>query len=306
MNIVLIAEEAAGLHVLRLLINNAMIPKAVLSGTAREDDQNPIAKVARGYDIPVMPAVLVKKPSFRNWLVENNIDVLLNIHALYIICEPVYTAPRKGSFNLHPGALPDYAGRNAPSWAIYHGENTHSVTLHTIVQGIDKGDVVAKATFNLGAHDTGLTVSNTCVEMGLPLIHQLLSDLHTGTPLQAAAQPPSGAPPYTAKQIPNNGFIDWSRPAVAIDAFVRACNYAPFPSPWGYPKLSPGNNTLALLRIYATDQPCNVAPGTVGAMVDGGVLIASADYWMTVSRCRIGETFVPAASVLQTGDALAG
>ena len=53
----------------------------------------------------------------------------------------VLEAPRIGSFNLHPGPLPEYAGLNAPSWAIYHGEQEHRVTLHWLDAGIDTGPI---------------------------------------------------------------------------------------------------------------------------------------------------------------------
>lgn len=57
------------------------------------------------------------------------IDLLLNVHSLYIVPEAVLRIPRYGAHNLHPGPLPQYAGLSTPSWAIYYGEAFHGVTL---------------------------------------------------------------------------------------------------------------------------------------------------------------------------------
>ena len=71
---------------------------------------------------------------------EQGVDLLLNVHSLYLIARrTVVAAPRIGSFNLHPGPLPEYAGLNTPSWAIYNGEREHGVTVHWMEPGVDTG-----------------------------------------------------------------------------------------------------------------------------------------------------------------------
>jgi methionyl-tRNA formyltransferase len=33
---------------------------------------------------------------------------------------------------------------------------------------------------------------------------------------------------------PDEGSFDWNRPATRVSAFIRAFDYHPLPSPWGY------------------------------------------------------------------------
>ena len=73
--------------------------------------------------MPILPSTSVRDPEFAEWMRSEEIDLLLNVHSLYVIHADLVAAPRTGSFNLHPGPLPEYAGLNAPSWAIYHGES---------------------------------------------------------------------------------------------------------------------------------------------------------------------------------------
>jgi len=60
--------------------------------------------------------------------------------------EAVLGVPARGAWNLHPGPLPRYAGLNAPSWAIYRGEQRHGVTVHRMDRGIDTGDIAYQET----------------------------------------------------------------------------------------------------------------------------------------------------------------
>src|SRR5262245_33350316 len=80
--------------------------------------------------LPTWHAKLVKSPEFAMQIREADVDLLLNVHSLFLIHGDVVAAPRLGSYNLHPGPLPQYAGLNTVSWAIYRGETDYGVTLH--------------------------------------------------------------------------------------------------------------------------------------------------------------------------------
>ena len=101
-------------------------------------------------------------------------DLLLNVHALSVLPAELVAAPRIGSFNLHPGPLPGYAGLNAPSWAIYHGEKTHAVTVHWMDGGIDTGPIAYQSELEITDEDRGFTLSAKCVRAGLPMLQDLL------------------------------------------------------------------------------------------------------------------------------------
>jgi UDP-4-amino-4-deoxy-L-arabinose formyltransferase/UDP-glucuronic acid dehydrogenase (UDP-4-keto-hexauronic acid decarboxylating) len=60
-----------------------------------------------------LAAKIVKDPDFAARIVDENIDILLNVHSLFLIHKDVLTAPRLGSYNLHPAPLPRYAGLNS-------------------------------------------------------------------------------------------------------------------------------------------------------------------------------------------------
>src|SRR5688572_15420172 len=230
MRIVLAAEESAGTQVLKKLLADDHEVVAVLTS---EGERAAVARRATAAALEVMPARLVRDDAFAEWLRERDVDLLLNVHSLHIAASSVVAAPRIGSFNLHPGPLPAYAGLNAPSWAIYHGEEMHGVTLHWMDPGIDTGAVAYAEQFPIAEHDTGLSVAVHCIRLGVPLVERLL-DVAAHDPDAIPAQAQAGERRYYGSEPPEGGWLSWARTAREVVDFVRAADYTPFASPWGH------------------------------------------------------------------------
>lgn len=52
--------------------------------------------------------------------------------------------------NFHNALLPDYPGRNAPSWVIYDNCKTTGITWHYVATGIDDGDIIIQKECEIG------------------------------------------------------------------------------------------------------------------------------------------------------------
>jgi UDP-4-amino-4-deoxy-L-arabinose formyltransferase/UDP-glucuronic acid dehydrogenase (UDP-4-keto-hexauronic acid decarboxylating) len=296
LRVVLAADEAAGLRAFHAIVESGHTLVRVLAPTASDARRgSAVADVARDRGFDLWPADRVKDPSLAEDLRTLEVDLLLNVHSLFLFHPAVVGAPRIGSFNLHPGPLPEYAGLNAPSWAVFHGAASHAVTLHWMLPDVDTGDVAYEARFPLTDADTGLTVSSRCVREGIPLIVRLLDD--------AAAMPPrvpsrpqdlSRRRVFKRRDVPNGGRIDWSRPAREIDAFVRAADYHPLPSPWGHPLAIVEGREVRVARTVRTGRNCDRPPGSVqrGA---GVVEVATGDEWLVLKRIKVGNEYVDPA-----------
>jgi methionyl-tRNA formyltransferase len=300
MNIVLVAEESAGIQALRLVLASTNRLLAVLSGSGDSSRGATVAGVARKSGVDVLPAERVKEPGFADCLRERDVDLLLNVHSLYVVHAAVVTAPRIGSFNLHPGLLPAYAGLNAPSWAIYNGEATHAVTVHWMEPGIDTGPIAYEERFAIGDADTGLTVTAAWVRLGVPLVERLV-EVAERSPEEIPATSQSGERRYYGPAPPNDGWIDWAQTAHRVTAFVRAADFAPFASPWGNPRTVLDGRPLEILKASPTGEPCTAAPGVVGERSEGLVRVAAADQWVGVRRVRVDGRPADAATVLTPG-----
>jgi methionyl-tRNA formyltransferase len=301
MNVLLVAEESAGIQVLRMVARSDHRLVAVLTEPPTRGGGATVASVAESLGVPILPSASVRDPGFAEWMRSDEIDLLLNVHSLYVIHADLVAAPRIGSFNLHPGPLPEYAGLNAPSWAIYQGESRHAVTVHWMESGIDTGAIAYEASFEIADDDTGLSLSARCVREGLPLFQRLLDAAAQGrSAIPATPQDPSRRR-YFGAGVPNDGRITWARPAREVVDFVRACDYFPFPSPWGQARASLDGEAVAITKASRTGDTAGAQPGRVGPPGEEGVRVAAADEWIVVHRVHVEGEAQPAASVLEPG-----
>jgi UDP-4-amino-4-deoxy-L-arabinose formyltransferase/UDP-glucuronic acid dehydrogenase (UDP-4-keto-hexauronic acid decarboxylating) len=300
LRVLLIAEEAAGVQTLRMLAGSTHEVVAVMTrGAGMGAIGATVAGVASRLGYRLWPAQRSREPGFADVIRQEKIDLLLNVHSLYILPPEVIAAPLIGSFNLHPGPLPRYAGLNAPCWAIYHGERTHGVSLHWMDRGIDTGPIAFAAELPVENDDTGLTLSAKCVRAGLPLLHDLLlAASRCAVPRMAQ----SGPRRYYGHEVPHQGRLVWSESAARIVNFVRACDYAPFASPWGVPRAYLNGREVVVLKAARTGERTDAEPGTVGRRVGTDMLVAARDEWVRLHRVRIGSSTFPAADALREGD----
>jgi methionyl-tRNA formyltransferase len=187
---------------------------------------------------------------------------------------------------MHPGPLPQYAGLNAVSWALYHGETSHAVTIHRIVPKVDAGPIAYQSWFDVTERDTALTVSVKCVKAGVPLLLELVKTAAADAAAIPAINQDLSRRRYFGTEIPAGGRLVWTRPARDVANFVRACDYQPFHSPWDHPRTCLEGQEVAILKATRLDEPAPVPPGTVGEPVQQAIRVAARDAWVLVYRVR--------------------
>lgn len=299
MRTVLVAEESAGVQALRLVRAREHEVVAVLTGSDSGGPGATVAGLAGSLGLEVVDAGRVRDPQFAAWLRDRRVDLLLNVHSLHVAAPQVVAAPRIGAYNLHPGPLPEYAGLNVVSWAVYHGEARHGVTLHRMEPEVDRGAIAFDDRFDIGPRDSALAVFMSCVRRGMALLDRLL-DAAESAAVPARAQARATFRCFPAGP-PEEGRLRWDRPARRVVDFVRACDYLPFPSPWGHPHCA----DVGILKASASGEPAAAAPGTVGPPRDGRVPVAAADEWVLVDLVERGGERRPATAALVEGERLA-
>lgn len=304
LRILLAAEESAGGHALKLIAEGPHRAVAVLTSPSSPARGSSVADVAALAQVPVWSSRLVTERSLAERIARERVDVLLNVHSLHIAHADVVAAPRLGSFNLHPGPLPRYAGLSVPSWAIYHGERRHAATVHWMVPEVDAGPIAYTTEFDIEPADTGLTVSAKAIRHGLPLLARLLEDAaDDAASIPAIVQDASQRRCYP-RHGPHARRVPWRLPARRIVDFVRASDYAPFPSPWGSPLLRGDAGELELVRAAATGRPVDEPPGTVEVGDDGEAVVAAADEWVKLERLGGDGRAIRPDAALKDGERL--
>ena len=305
LNILLVAEESAGIQLLRAVhrLNHNII--AVLASPAKDTlDGATVWNVAANYGYPTWPSDWVKDPFFADRVREAEVDLILNVHSLYIIADEVLDAPRIGSFNLHPGPLPEYAGLNSASWALYNGEITFGVTLHKMVSKIDAGHIVSQRRFSIEENDNAISLVAKSVKLGIPLVLNLIEQAEEGLDNIHMEPQDHSEYRYYGSKVPGSGFLDWSKSALEVTRFIRACDYSPFNSPWGHPMTRLNGVEISILKAALTDIPSDQLPGTIHVENSNQVFVACQDQWIRVLKVRANGSQNAVEQVLIDGSIL--
>jgi methionyl-tRNA formyltransferase len=301
LRVVVIAEEAAGVQVLRGLGALPTPPEivAVLTRSSGEGAERPVVhESAQKLGLDIWPSSSVTSPDLATRLRNAEVDLLMNVHSLFLIHPSVLAAPTIGSFNLHPGPLPEYAGLNVPSWAIYEGERSHGVTLHWLDEGIDTGPIAWQERFAVESTVTGLALSGKCVRVGIPLLLRLATVAATDARLIPREQQDLSQRKYFSAGPPAEGRFDWAQPADSILRFVRAADYAPFDSPWGHPRAQLAGVNVGIAKATATGVAATQPPGTIVELDDAGAAVATSDELILVQRLWLDGRYVKPKELL--------
>ena len=75
--------------------------------------------------------------------------ILISIFSNLILKENFLKQFKKRCYNIHPGILPFYPGKNCVSGSIYNLEKMNGVTLHLMTTKVDQGPIIMKKMFKI-------------------------------------------------------------------------------------------------------------------------------------------------------------
>ena len=213
-------------------------------------------------------------------LATHSFEWLFAITHLALLPDSVISLPTKGAINFHDGPLPGYAGLNTPAWALINGEDGYGITWHMITSGIDEGDVVAQARFDVAEGETSLSLNTRNFEAAIATFGVLVDDITAGTLTSTPQDTSATHRTYSRHDRPAAlAVLDWRRPAVELDRLVRGLTFGPYPNPLGLAKLLVGDDAVAVLTVAldTDDDTARSAPGTILGITDDAVRVATGD-----------------------------
>lgn len=302
-NVALAAEEGAGLGMFRWVLERGHRIALVLTSTPGERG-GALWNAAQTAGVPVRPSREVKDPALAHELRERGVDLLLNVHSLHVIHDAVLTAPRIGSFNLHPGPLPRYAGLNSPTWAIWRGEREHGVTIHHMIAGIDTGPIAYQARFPIEPRDTAFTLGVRCADEGLRLMSTLIDTAASDPAAIPRVEQDLSAREYFGRDLPEDRWVPWERSVDDVLRLLRALDYHPLSTRVGHARARKGSLELAIVRASEIEARPPHAPGLVDHGPARDVRVACADGWVRLDVTRVEGKRVHPAELLRPGDRL--
>lgn len=153
-------------------------------------------------------------------------DIGVSINYTGIIPQTVIDIFPLGILNAHGGDLPRYRGNACQAWAILNGESKIGLCIHRMIGGeLDSGDIVARDYLPID-HTTKVTAAwRWMVERSPALMLKAVRALSKDPNYVLERQ--SLDPKDTLRcypRRPEDGKIDWRRPALEVLRLINACN----------------------------------------------------------------------------------
>jgi len=277
---VVFAYHDVGVRCLKALLSAGVeVPLVV---TVRDDPRErqwyaSVAATAADYGLSLTAPEQVNTAEFARSVAALQCDFLFSFYYRSLLGAPLLAAARRGALNMHGSLLPKYRGRAPVNWAILKGERETGATLHYMAERADAGDIVDSQAVPILADDDARAVfAKVTVAAEMVLVRSLPALIAGRAPRTPQALLPGQ---YFGRRTPEDGRIDWRRPALEVHNLVRAVA-PPFPGAFG--TVDGERWEIHRTRIVAAPAPAQATPAgpqlyAQGAAVhvrcgDGGVL----------------------------------
>jgi methionyl-tRNA formyltransferase len=252
---------AASDHELAAVITRADAP----TGRKRVLTPSPVAALAEERGIPTIRTNrLDDDATERIAALRPDLGVIVAYGGL--VREPLLSTPRHGWINLHFSLLPRWRGAAPVQHAIIAGDDLTGAAVFQLETGLDTGPVFATMSRRIGARETAGDLLAALADHGAQLLLSVVDGIAAGS---ARAEPQEGEPTPAPKLSLEDGRLDWTQNALALDSRVRGVT----PEPGAFTTVR--DQRLKVLEVLPVGGAESLPPGTL-ALVDRRVFVGTA------------------------------
>lgn len=195
------------------------------AGRSKEPQASPVKAQAMKLGIPVLQFENLRTEA-REAVRRTGADTLVTF-AFGKIFGPKFLALFGRTFNVHPSALPLLRGPAPIQQEIMNGMREGAISLQSMSEKMDEGDLWKVDTFPLDGTENALTLTEKVALRAASFVPETLEEIESGK-LQSFAQ--KGEATYCTMIDASMAKADFSRPACEVHALIRAMY--PWPKAW--------------------------------------------------------------------------
>lgn len=139
-----------------------------------------VKNLLRRKNIPVKLIKNVNSNSFRQYLTELDIDLIVSNNCPQLLKKDLLDIPKKGSINLHLGKLPYYRGVYPIFHAIVNNESHFGVTVHFMNVKFDDGPIINQKIIPIEKRDSLFDLYPRAFKLGSTLILSAINQIKSG------------------------------------------------------------------------------------------------------------------------------
>jgi methionyl-tRNA formyltransferase len=179
-----------------------------------------VASVAAEHDIDVVTPADPKAPELFDAVNRIAPDFIFSFYYRHMLPVDLLALAKRGAYNMHGSLLPKYRGRVPTNWAVLHGETETGATLHEMAAKPDAGAILAQTPVPILPDDTAAEVFEKTTVAAEQTLWRVLPALIAGEAPHLPNDLAGGS--YFGGRKPEDGRIDWSRPAQQVYNLIRA------------------------------------------------------------------------------------
>ena len=268
MRIVFLGSGAFGLPVLKHLSSNHEVVQVVTqpdrpSGRGRTMTPTPVADWAEGADVPCMKVQDINEPEIRDRVRALKADAWVIIAFGQKLGEPLLADIF--AMNLHASLLPRHRGAAPIHHAILAGDARTGLSVITIADRIDAGDVLAQCDTDVRGDETTGELHDRLALLGPELIEGVLK-AHADESLHPIVQDESMVT-IASKLSKRQATVHFDQPATAVRNGIHGL------VPWPGCTIDFGPHRLRLLRAEVVDLENSTHPA--GTLTPEGTVVCT-------------------------------
>jgi methionyl-tRNA formyltransferase len=246
-------------HRLTLIVTQPAQP----AGRGRKLCCTPVSAWSAQHSVPVLETPDINAPEIISRLKDCAPDLIVVIAFGQKISKEVVDIAPKGAINVHASLLPKYRGAAPINWAIINGDTETGVTIITIAERMDAGDLVASLKTAIEPEESAGELHDRLSKLAAPLLLKTIDKIEAG----AAEYKKQDESKVTRapKLKKSDGLLDFAEPAEVLHR--KMLGFWPWP---GASALFEGKEKgkverviFAKAEILRTINPENIAPGTI-------------------------------------------
>jgi methionyl-tRNA formyltransferase len=227
------------------------------AGRGRAVQMPPVKQAALEGGLPVMQPQTLRDPATVAALRAWEPDFLVVVAFGQILRQDVLDIPRIAPVNVHASLLPRWRGAAPIQAAVRAGDPYTGITTMVMDAGLDTGPILLQDSIPIAPDETGQSLHDKLAQLGANLLVFTIRWLCAGS-IFPHPQPANEALITYAPQLKKeDGAIDWTASAEAIDRHVRA--FTPWPGTYTFWN----GKRLKILAGYAAGITNRVKPGRV-------------------------------------------
>jgi methionyl-tRNA formyltransferase len=250
---------AASGHALPLIVTQP----AQQAGRGRKPRSTSAAKWAKDHSVEFIETDNVNTPEMVGRIAALGPDLIVVIAFSQKIASELINLPPKGAINVHASLLPKYRGAAPINWAIINGERETGISIITLAEKMDAGQVLAQEKTDIGENETAGELHDRLAQIAAPLLLKTLEQIAAGT--AAYTEQDHSEATLAPKLKKSDGFLDFGGSAEVLRRKILGS--------WPWPGASAiytskqttksMRATIALASVVETANPGAMTVGTL-------------------------------------------